>query len=102
MEVLSGVIIQKDTTRTLTASIGRIVKPKKISFHKDELSAEGSSHNKVLYIAIKYCDKIVTQVLIDGGYICNIFTFTTLRDLDVSMGEIRESHVKVRAFDGEQ
>lgn len=44
--------------------------------------------------------KIVTRVLIDGGSGSNIYIFTTLRDLDVSMGEIRESRVKVRAFDG--
>ena len=103
MEVLIGVIIPKETkTETLVALIGKIVETNKIYFHDDELSAEGVGHNKALQVAVKYCDKIVTLVLIDGGFGCNICPFTTLRDLGVSMGEIRESRVKVRAFDGAQ
>ncbi|XP_049405282.1 uncharacterized protein LOC125868753 [Solanum stenotomum] len=103
MEVLSRVIIPKETTsETLAPTIGRIVEANKISFHDDELLAEGAGHNKALQIAVKYCDKIVTRVLIDGGSGCNICPFTTLRDLGVNMGEIRESHVKVRDFDGAQ
>ncbi|KAK4734257.1 hypothetical protein R3W88_008518 [Solanum pinnatisectum] len=90
------------TSETLASTIGRIVEANKISFHDDKLSAEGAGHNKALHIVVKYGDKIVTRVLIDGGSGCNICPFTTLRDLGVNMGEIRESRVKVRAFDGEQ
>ncbi|XP_049400009.1 uncharacterized protein LOC125864121 [Solanum stenotomum] len=103
MEMLSGVIISKETTsETLAATIGRIVEANKISFHDDELPAEGAGHNKALHIAVKCCDKIVTRVLIDGGSGCNICPFTTLRNLGVNMGDIKESRVKVRAFDGAQ
>ncbi|XP_015169313.1 uncharacterized protein [Solanum tuberosum] len=78
MKVLSGVIISKETTsETLAATIGRIVEANKISFHDDELPAEGVGHNKVLHIAVKCCDKIVTRILIDGGSGCNICPFTT-------------------------
>ncbi|XP_049375476.1 uncharacterized protein LOC125840547 [Solanum verrucosum] len=103
MEVLSGVIIPKETTsETLAATIGRIVEANKISFHDDELPAEGTGHNKALHIAVKCCDKIVTRVLIDGGSGCNICPFTTMRNLGVNIGEIKESRVKVRAFDEAQ
>ncbi|XP_049358814.1 uncharacterized protein LOC125823480 [Solanum verrucosum] len=103
MKVLSGVIILKETTsETLAATIGRIVEANKISFHDNELPAEGAGHNKALHIAVKCCDKIVTRVLMDGGSGCNICPFTTLRNLGVNMGERKESRVKVRAFDGAQ
>ncbi|KAK4733590.1 hypothetical protein R3W88_007851 [Solanum pinnatisectum] len=103
MEVLDGVNIPEETTsETLAATIGRIVKANKISFHDDELPAEGVGHNKALHIAVKCYDKVVTRVLIHGGSGCNICPFTTLRDLGVNMGEIKESRVNVRAFDGAQ
>lgn len=92
MEVLSGVNIPKETTsETLAVTIGKIVEANKISFYDDELPAEGVGYNKALHIAIKCCDKIVTQVLIDGGFGCNICPFTTLRDLGVNMGKPCES-----------
>ena len=63
MEVLSGVIIPKETTsETLATAIGRIVEAKKISFHDDEYPAEGTGHNKALHIVVKCCDKIVSSL----------------------------------------
>ena len=41
----------------------------------------------------------MTRVLIDYGFGCNICSFTTIRDIGVNMEEIKESCVKVRAFD---
>lgn len=68
IEVLSGVIISKETTsETLVLSIGSIVKANKISFHDDELRVEGAGHNKMLHITVKYYNKNMTRVLIDGG-----------------------------------
>ncbi|XP_055831000.1 uncharacterized protein LOC129900049 [Solanum dulcamara] len=66
------------------------------------LPTEGTGHNKALHIVVKCRDKIVTRVLIDGGSGCNICPFTTLRVLGLNMGDIEESRVKVRAFDGAQ
>ncbi|XP_055803488.1 uncharacterized protein LOC129872554 [Solanum dulcamara] len=103
MEVLNGVCIPRETTsETLAATIGRVVESNKISFHDNELPTEGTGHNKALYIAVKCRDKIVTRVLIDGGSGCNICPFTTLKVLGLNMGDIEESRVKVRAFDGAQ
>lgn len=100
MEVLSGVIIQKQTrSETLVASFGRLVEDNKISFHDDEFPVEGVGHNKALPIIVKSCDNIVSRVLIDGGSVWNICPFTTLNYLGVNIGEIMEILVKVRAFD---
>ena len=67
IEVLNKVNIQKEiTSETLGSTIGRILEANKISFHNDELPAEGAGHNKALHIAVKCCDKIVIRVIIDG------------------------------------
>ncbi|XP_055800430.1 uncharacterized protein LOC129869872 [Solanum dulcamara] len=103
MEVLNGVCIPKETaSETLAATIGQVLESNKISFHDNELPTEGTGHNKALHIAVKCRDKIVTRVLIDGGSGCNICLFTTMRVLGLNMGDIEESRVKVRAFDGAQ
>ena len=103
MEVLCGASIpKKNTSKTLAAAIGRVVEANKVSFHDDELPSEWAAHNKVLHIAVRYHDKIVKRVLIDNGSGYNICIFSTLRDLGVNIEDIRESRVKVRAFDGSQ
>ncbi|KAM3360583.1 hypothetical protein P3S68_015437 [Capsicum galapagoense] len=103
MEVLSGISIPKEkTTKTLATAIGRVVEANKVSFHDDELPSEGAAHNKALHITVRYHDKIMSRVLIDGGSGCNMFPFFTLRDLGVNIEDIRESRVKVRPFDGSQ
>ncbi|XP_055833734.1 uncharacterized protein LOC129902498 [Solanum dulcamara] len=47
-------------------------------------------------------DKFVSRVLIDNGSAVNICPFNTLRALGINIGKIRESHVRVRGFDGTQ
>lgn len=83
-----------------------MVEANKVSFHDDELPSEWVAHNKTLHIAVRYHDKIMNKVLIDGGLGCKICPFSTLRDLGVNIEDIRESRVKVRvkvrAFDGSQ
>ncbi|KAM3281649.1 hypothetical protein P3S67_027295 [Capsicum chacoense] len=103
MEVLCGVRILKETTsETLATAIGRVVEANKVSYHDDKLSSKGAAHNKALYIIVRYHDKIMYRVLIDGVLGCKICPFSTLRDLGVNIDDIRESQVKVRAFDGLQ
>lgn len=101
--VLNGVSIPEGTTgETLAAAIGRMVEANNISFHDDELPLEGAGHNKALHITVRCDNKFVSRVLIDGGSGCNICPLTTLKHMGINMREIRESHVKVRAFDGAQ
>lgn len=103
VRVLNGInILEETTSKTLAAAIGRMVEASSISFHDDELPQEGANHNKALHITIKIFKKIMPRVLIDCGSGCNISTFATLRDLGVNMGEIKESHIKVKDFDRAQ
>ncbi|OIS97904.1 hypothetical protein A4A49_52056 [Nicotiana attenuata] len=46
--------------------------------------------------------KRVSQVLVNGGSWVNICPLSTLRELGIHLGEVKESHVRVRAFDGSQ
>jgi len=59
-------------------------------------------HNKALNITVRCRDKFISKVLIDNGSAVNICHFTTLRALGIDIGKIRESHVRVRGFDGTQ
>nr|XP_016502284.1 PREDICTED: uncharacterized protein LOC107820508 [Nicotiana tabacum] len=73
-----------------------------ITFRRDELHVEGASHNKALHIIVKCMDKVVSQVLVDGGSGVNIFPLSTLRELGIHLREVKESHIRVRSFDGSQ
>ncbi|KAK4710126.1 hypothetical protein R3W88_004639 [Solanum pinnatisectum] len=74
----------------------------KISFHEYELSFEGTSHNKALYISVQYQDKIITKALVDSGSGLNIFHLSTLIRLGVDSAKIQTWKMNVRAFDGSQ
>ena len=63
---------------------------------------ESLGHNKALNITVRCRDKFISKVLIDNGSAVNICPFTTLRALGIDIGKIRESHVRVRGFDGTQ
>ena len=47
--------------------VGQVFEDYKISFHKDELPLEGTTHNKALYISIQYQDKVINKPLDDAG-----------------------------------
>ncbi|XP_059274711.1 uncharacterized protein LOC132029481 [Lycium ferocissimum] len=79
-----------------------MVEANKISFCDDELPPEGTEHNKALHITVRCGDKFVSRVLVDGGSGCNICPLNTLRSLKMDTGEMKESRMKVRAFDGTQ
>ncbi|XP_060178420.1 uncharacterized protein LOC132608695 [Lycium barbarum] len=103
VKVLSGVSISNETTsETLATAIRQMVEASKISFRDDELPPEGTEHNNALHITVKCGDKFVSRVLVDGGSGCNICPLNTLRSLKMDTGEIKESRMKVRAFDGTQ
>ena len=47
--------------------VGHVFMSYKISFHKDELALEGTTHNKALYILVQYEDQVITKALVDAG-----------------------------------
>lgn len=76
IEILGGVSIPKEIiSKTLAATIKRIVEANKISLQDDELQSERDDYNKAFHIAVKYYYQIVNRVLIDGGFGYNICPF---------------------------
>ncbi|XP_070048660.1 uncharacterized protein [Nicotiana tomentosiformis] len=73
-----------------------------ITFRRDELPVEATSHNKALHVTVKCGGKVVSRVLVDGGSGVNICPLSTLRELGIHLREVKESHIRVRAFDGSQ
>nr|XP_009603846.1 uncharacterized protein LOC104098741 [Nicotiana tomentosiformis] len=103
LKVLSGLSVPSNTTsEALAASNGKMVEANMITFRRDELLVEGSSHNKALHITVKCIDKVVSQVLVDGGSGLHICPLSTLQELGIHFREVKKIHVRVRAFDGSQ
>lgn len=103
VKVLSRVSVPDNTTsEILGATIGKMVDANKISFWKDKLPMEGMDHNKCLHITFKCGDKVVSRVLVDGGSGVNICLFSMLQELGIHLREVKESHVRVKTFDGSQ
>lgn len=44
----------------------------------------------------------MSRVLVDGEFAVNICPLSTLRELGIHLKEVKEIHVRVRAFDGSQ
>ncbi|PHU17842.1 hypothetical protein BC332_13537 [Capsicum chinense] len=95
MTRLGRISIPKEkTSETLTAAIRRVVEENKVSFNGDKLPSERVIHNKEFHIMVRYHDKVVNRVFFDGGSGCNIYPFSTLRDLGMNNEDIRKSRVK--------
>lgn len=88
--------------KKLVIMIRNIVGSHCMSFNEDKLTFEGIKHNKTLYITINYHDHVINRVLIFHGSNLNIFPRFTLTQLSHNLGKIYQSHVNMRAFDGEQ
>ncbi|XP_070010445.1 uncharacterized protein [Nicotiana sylvestris] len=86
----------------MAAIIGKMIEANTITIRRDELPIDGVSHNKVLHITVKRGDNVVSQVLVNGGSGVNIFPLFTLWELGIHLREVKESQVRVRAFDGSQ
>ncbi|KAJ8539408.1 hypothetical protein K7X08_013660 [Anisodus acutangulus] len=103
LEVLKEAYVLRETIgEKLSALVGQILEVHKVFFHDKELPPEGLGHNKALNITVKCMNKFISKVLIDGGSAVNICPMATLRALGISIGKIRESHVRVKGFDGAQ
>ena len=79
--------------------VGQVFEAYKISFHKDELPLEGTTHNKAMYISVQYQDKVINKALVDAGSGLNIFPLSTLMSLGVDIAKIQTWKMNVRAFD---
>ncbi|XP_059288162.1 uncharacterized protein LOC132041467 [Lycium ferocissimum] len=101
MKALDEVQVPAGTiSETLAEIVGYVVRAHRLSFSDDELPREGKTHNKALHITVKCRDKIIPQVLIDGGAGLNVCPVTTLKQLGYDVGKIRQSRTNVKAYDG--
>ncbi|XP_070025083.1 uncharacterized protein [Nicotiana sylvestris] len=71
-----------------------------VTFSDDELSVEGTEHNKALYLTIKYEDSMVTRELVDNSSSANFCPLSTLNKLKVDDERIHKNNICVRGFDG--
>lgn len=90
----------KISVNHLERIVHKIFEVNRVTFSDDELPAEGTEHNKALYLTVKCKDSVVTRVLIDNGSSANICTLTTLNKLKVDHDRIHRNSVCVRGFDG--
>ena len=103
MKVLDEAHVLVDTSvENLASMVGQVMEANRIAFHGDELPPEGLNHNKALHVTVKCKDWFVGRVLIDGGSELNICLFITLKRMGNDQSKIRESDMKVKAFDGSQ
>ncbi|XP_047253011.1 uncharacterized protein LOC124887407 [Capsicum annuum] len=90
------------TSENLSALVGQVLEANIVSFHEDELPPEGLGHNRALNITVRCKDKFVSKFLIDNDSTVNICPFTTLRALEIDIGKVHKSNVKVKGFNGTQ
>ncbi|XP_060178843.1 uncharacterized protein LOC132609024 [Lycium barbarum] len=103
VKVLNEASVPAETSsEKLSAMVGEVLEAHKVSFHDDELPPEGLGHNKALNITVRCREKFISKVLIDGGSAVNICPVTTLLALGIDIGKLRDSHVRVKGFDGAQ
>ncbi|XP_027155757.1 uncharacterized protein LOC113756189 [Coffea eugenioides] len=103
LEVLTKAQILKDiSVDNFSHIVGNVLTSKQITFSDEELPAEGTGHNKALYVAVRCNGKMLSKVLIDNGSALNICPWSTLVKLGLHDVKLRPSEAVVRGFDGAQ
>ncbi|XP_071920608.1 uncharacterized protein [Coffea arabica] len=103
LEVLTKARIPKDiSVDNLSHIVGNILTSKQITFSDEELPAEGTGHNKALYVAVRCNGRMLPKVLIDNGSALNICPWSTLVKLGLQDVKLKPSETVVRGFDGAQ
>ncbi|XP_071933104.1 uncharacterized protein [Coffea arabica] len=103
LEVLTKARIPKDIlVDNFSHIVGNVLTSKQITFSDEELPAEGTGHNKALYVAVRCNGKMLPKVLIDNGSALNICPWSTLVKLGLQDVKLKPSEIVVRGFDGAQ
>ncbi|XP_071924782.1 uncharacterized protein [Coffea arabica] len=103
LEVLTKTRIPKDiSVDNFSYIVGNVLTAKQITFSDEELPAEGTGHNKALYVAVRCNGKMLPKVLIDNGSALNICPWSTLVKLGLQDVKLKPSETVVRGFDGSQ
>jgi hypothetical protein len=80
--------------------VGRIHATDYLYFTADKLGAEGTRHNKPLYITVRCKDCLIGKVLIDNGSALNVLPKHMLKEMTVDESHIKPSTMMARAYDG--
>ena len=80
--------------------MGRIHASNYLFFMANELDAEGTRHNKPLYITVKCNDCLIGKVLIDNGSALNVLPKHMLKEMPVDESHMKPSTMMARAYDG--
>ncbi|XP_071901729.1 uncharacterized protein [Coffea arabica] len=103
LEVLTKARIPKDiSVDNFSHIVGNVLTAKQITFSDEELPAEGTGHNKALYVAMRCNGKMLPKVLIDNRSALNICPWSTLVKLGLQDVKLKPSETVVREFDGAQ
>jgi hypothetical protein len=80
--------------------MGRIHATNYLYFKADELDAEGTGHNKPLYITVRCKDCIIGKVLVDNGSTLNVLPKHILKEMSIDEPHMKPSTMMARAYDG--
>lgn len=80
--------------------MGRIQVTNYLYFTYDELDPEGTSHNKPLFITVKFKDCMISKVLIDNDSTLNMFPRHVLNTMPIDASHMKSSTMTARAYNG--
>jgi len=86
--------------KTMEHLMGRIHATNYLYFTADEVDAEGTKHNKPLYITIRCNDCLIGKVLFDNGSALNVLPKHMLKEMQVDESHMKSSTMMTRAYDG--
>jgi hypothetical protein len=86
--------------KTMEHLVGRIHATNYLYFTADELDAEGTGHNKPLYITTRCKDCLIGKVLVDNGLALNVLPKHMLKEMPVDESHMKPSTMMARAYDG--
>jgi len=86
--------------KTIEHLVGRIHVTNYLYFMEDELDAEGTGHNRPLYVTVRCKDCLIGKVLIDNGSAFNVLPRHMLDEMPVDPTHMQPSVITARAYDG--
>jgi len=100
-KVLNEAYIPQDIEqKTMEHLVGRIHSANYLYFTQDELDAEGTGHNKPLYVTVRCKDCLIGKVLINNGSTLNVLPRHMLDEMPVDPSHMQPSVMMARAYDG--
>ncbi|KAL3515056.1 hypothetical protein ACH5RR_021958 [Cinchona calisaya] len=87
-------------TDKLAGLVGSVLASNQICFSDDDLTSEGSDHNKALFISVRCEGRHLPRVMVDNGSALKICPLKILDKLKISHNLVRNSSMVIRGFDG--